>query len=461
MKLTLIGGGGVRSPFLAKSIALGAHLGGIKEVVFMDTDKEKLDKFGLMAKIISNKINPDLDFKITTDSIEAIKDADYIITTLRVGQDEGRVIDERIAMKYNLLGQETTGAGGFGMALRSIDVLINYCQLIKEHAKKDALVFNFTNPSGIVTQALRKKGFNNVYGICDAPSEFIKQLVAILDVDENDFSIKCFGLNHLSWFKDARVKGKDVMGELLNHDKLYTDTEMRLFEPSLVKQSNNMLLNEYLYFYYYRDKAIKSIKSAGQTRGELIKEVNQDMMKELKTVDVQNNFDKAFNIFMSYYLIRENNYFSIESGELRPKQLQVPSVREMLDADDEGGYAGVALNFIKAYHSGKSVEMVLSIPNEGAINGLEDDDVVEISCTIKKGTIIPKHVGHVDDFQLNLIRTIKFYERNVVEAILEKSKSKAVKALTIHPLINSYDLAVKLVDEYLEAHKAYIGEWQE
>lgn len=458
MKLALIGGGGVRSPFLAKSIALNAHLGGITEVIFMDNNKEKLNKFGVMAKIISEKLNPDLKFSITTDPIEAVRNANYVITTLRVGEDEGRVVDEQIAMKHGLLGQETTGAGGFGMALRSIDTLIEYCELIKKHSA-DALIFNFTNPSGIVTQALRLKGFNNVYGICDAPSEFIKQLVDILGIEHDQFSIKCFGLNHLSWFKEAKINGEDAMKKILDHPELYSRTEMRLFEKDLVAQSNELLLNEYLYFYYYRDKAIASIQQAGQTRGELIKSVNQDMMKELRCVDVEKQFDKAFEIFMTYYLIRENNYFSIESGQLRPKQLKVPSVEEMLAAEDGGGYAGVALNFINAYHTGQPVEMVLSIPNEGAIEGLADDDVVEISCLINKGQVLPYKIGPVHDFQMNLIKTIKFYERHVVEAILEKNKSKAIKALTVHPLINSYDLAKVLVEEYLEAHKQYIGEW--
>lgn len=459
MKLTLIGGGGVRSPFLAKSIACNAKDAGITEVVFMDIDSEKLNIFGKMAKIISGKINPQLKFSLTTDKVEALKDANYIITTLRVGQDKGRVIDEQIALKHGLLGQETTGAGGFGMAIRSIDPLIEYCELVDEHSHKDALIFNFTNPSGIVTQALRQKGFSNVYGICDAPSEFIKQLVEMIGVDEKDFSIECFGLNHLSWFKNAKVSGIDVMDDILNHDKLYTHTEMRLFEPSLVDLSNNLLLNEYLYFYYYNRKAVSRLKASEKTRGQLIDEINEDMIKELKHIDIEEHFDKAYHTFMSYYLIRENNYFSIESGQLRPKQMSVPTVEEMIATPDEGGYAGVALKFIKAYNSGVPVEMVLSVSNDGAIESLNDDDVVEISCIIDKKCVTPIKVKAIDDMQLNLIKTIKFYERCVVDAILNRDKKMAIKGLTVHPLINSYELACTLVDEYLEAFNEYTGEW--
>lgn len=459
MKLTLIGGGGVRSPFLAKSIACNADEAGITEVVFMDIDSEKLNIFGKMAKIISEKIHPQLKFTLTTDKVEALRDTDFVITTLRVGGDEGRVIDETIALKHGLLGQETTGAGGFGMAIRSIEPLLEYCELVKTYGHKDALIFNFTNPSGIVTQALRQKGYENVYGICDAPSEFIKQLIQILNVSASDFSIDCFGLNHLSWFKNAQVNGKDVMSQIMTHEKLYTDTEMRLFEPSLVEASGKLLLNEYLYFYYYNRKAIDRLKSSEKTRGELIKEINEDMIKELKHIHIDDHFEKAYHTFMSYYLIRENNYFSIESGQLRPKQLKVPSVEDMIQSPDDGGYAGVALKFIKAYHSGVPVEMVLSVSNEGAIESLRDDDVVEISCVIDKQKVTPKKIKTIDDMQMNLIKTIKFYERCVVDAVLNKDKKLAIKGLMVHPLVNSYDLACTLVNEYLEAFKDYTGEW--
>ncbi|WP_105616548.1 family 4 glycosyl hydrolase [Vallitalea okinawensis] len=459
MKLTVLGGGGVRSPFLAKSIVSNADMVGINEIVFMDNDKEKLFIYGKIAMNLAKRINPDIKFSITSDAKEALTDADFVITTLRVGGDEGRVSDERIALNNGLLGQETTGAGGFAMALRSVPALIDYCHLIREVAKPEALVFNFTNPSGIVTQALRSQGFDNVYGICDAPSEFIKQLREILDVEPEDFDITCFGLNHLSWFKDAKVKGKDVMGEILNHPKLYTDTEMRLFQPELTRMSGDLLLNEYLYFYYYREQAIDSINKSGKTRGETILEINNQMTKALKEINIDEDFEEAFKIFMTHYLIRENSYFSIESGQLRPKQLNVPSVQEVIETPDEGGYAGVALNFVRAYSTGERTLMVLSIPNEGAIEGLADDDVVEISCVIDKKKVTPIAVGEIKDMQMNLIKTIKYYERKTIEAILNKDRDMAIKALTVHPLINSYSLATELVDGYLEQYKDYVGEW--
>lgn len=163
--MTVLGGGGVHSPFLAKSIVSHGKRVGIKENVFMDNDSVKLNIYGRIAMNIAKRIDPDISFSITTDAKDALTNADFVMTTLRVGGDEGRVYDEKTALKYNLLGQETTGAGGFAMALRSVPALLVYCELSSQVSKPDALIFNFTNPSGIVTQALRGQGYDNVYWV--------------------------------------------------------------------------------------------------------------------------------------------------------------------------------------------------------------------------------------------------------------------------------------------------------
>ena len=159
MKLTVLGGGGVRSAFLAKSLAYNAHRIGLQEVVFLDNAEENLKIFGEIARYVFATIRPDIRFSLTTDPVSALKNSNYVITTLRVGGDESRVRDERIALNHNTLGQETTGAGGFAMAMRSIPAILNYCRLIEEHAAPDAILFNFTNPSGLVTEAIIKSGF--------------------------------------------------------------------------------------------------------------------------------------------------------------------------------------------------------------------------------------------------------------------------------------------------------------
>ena len=459
MKLAVLGGGGVRSPFLAKSIALSAEKAGIDEVVFMDINAKKLKIFGSIAEKISKTLNPKLKFETTTDPIYAVKDAGVVITTIRVGDDEGRVKDERIALDNGVLGQETTGAGGFAMALRSVPVLLDYCKLIKKYALKDSLVFNFTNPSGIVTQALRSEGFNNVYGVCDAPSEFLIQVQELLGLNKGRVTFECFGLNHLSWFRKFSVDGEDVTEKILSDDKLYTETEMKVFDPDLIKLSGNLFLNEYLYFYYYREKAVNSILASNKTRGETILEINSEMMEDLEKINIDTDADKLFETYMGHYLRRHNSYFSIEST-IKREDKEAPSWEEYINTPDDGGYAGVALQFLEARATGKEIDMVLSVPNEGSIEGLNDDDVVEISCVIGKNGAMPKKIGKVPEMQMNLIRQIKQYEKCTVAAIKNRDRDMAVKALTVHPLVSSYSLAKKLVDEYLTAHNKYVGDWK-
>lgn len=459
MKLAVLGGGGVRSPFLAKSLALGAKETGITEVVFMDIDEEKLYIYGKIAKRIANMIAPELSFSLTSDADEALRDADYIITTIRAEGDEGRVFDERSALNEGVLGQETTGAGGFAMALRSIHTLRQYCEKAKLLSKLGAPVFNFTNPSGLVTQALRTMGYSNTYGVCDAPSGFLRQLRDI--TGERELNFECFGLNHLSWFTGFRVGDRELTDEILNHPDLYTKTEMRLFEEGITELSDNLLPNEYLYFYHYRDKAVSSVLKSSKTRGETILEINNHMLLEMRKIDIDNDFEKAFHCFMEHYAMRENSYFSIESGKVREEKFPVPTAEEYIKQPDNGGYAAVALEFIKAKNTGRPVQMVLSVPNEGSLDFLAPEDVCEITCTVDSDGVHPHRVEYVPEMQKNLICAVKHYENLTVEAIMEKSRKKAVKALTVHPLICSYPVAKKLVDVYSQKYEKYIGKWDE
>ncbi len=458
MKLVVLGGGGVRSPLLAKSLTLRAKELNINEIVFMDNDPEKLRIFGGISHCVANAIDPGIYFWTTTHAETAFRDAHYVITTLRVGQDEGRYMDEKLAQKYGLIGQETTGVGGFAMSLRSIPVLLDYCWLINQWADPNVIIFNFTNPSGLVTQALRTAGYDNVYGICDGPTHFIRTLGQLFNVCHGELDVTCYGLNHLSFFRDARLHGKPVMDELLNHPGLYTETDMRLFDKELISILHNELPNEYLYFYFYRDKVVRSIKAHGGARGELIRDINRRMIAEINQVSDQDP-DKIFDIYIRHMVERETSYFAIESGKTRPEQFSVPTLQDFIQLPDEGGYSAIALDFIKAYHGGQKTVMPLMVPNNGAIPELKDDDIVEITCEIEKGTCRPRSVENIPELQMHFIRTIKRFERLTMEAIHEKNRLKAIEALLLHPLVESYPIAVKLVDELLEMYSEYVGHW--
>ena len=454
MKLAVIGGGGVRSMFLAKSIVQKAGSLGIDELVFMDINEKKLNIYGTMAKTVASKINADVSFTLTTDAVEAVRDADYVITTIREGEDDMRVKDERIALSKGVLGQETTGAAGFSFAMRSVDALARYCELIKKYSKPGCKVFNFTNPAGVVSQTLRDMGYDFTYGICDAPSGMLRTFEKLYGAKEGSAKGEVYGLNHLSYFKSIKIDGKEVLYDIINNEKAYTDTDLRYFDKSLLLE-RNAILNEYLYYFYYREKAVANILGAPQTRGEQIAEINKKMTAELEQIDIEKDFDKALSIFEHWYGERENNYMAAESGVKRQTKWHFDIYEK-----DDGGYAGVALEFIRISQSGETGSMILCVPNNGAIAGLSDTDVVEITCDIKDGEAYPHHFGEVDEQNLELIRRVKIYERLASQAIREKSRTKAVEALTLHPLVASYSLANELVDAYLEHNKDYTGGWK-
>lgn len=450
MKLTVLGGGGVRSAFLAKSLAYNAHRIGLKEVVFLDNSEDNLAIFGEIASYIFKTIRPDIEFSLSTEPKSALQGANYVITTLRVGGDSSRIRDERIALDHNTLGQETTGAGGFAMAMRSIPAILDYCRLIEEHAASDAILFNFTNPSGLVTEAIIKSGFKRrVYGICDAPSELIRELPSILGCAEHDLQVECYGLNHFSWFTHFTVQGKDVTDTLINKPELYSKTAMQYFSPELVHLCDKQLLNEYLYYYYYKEEALHAIQASGETRGEQIAHINQQMRDELRSIDVKANPAQAFDIWMKHYLRRENSYMQNESQQEKFNTREPLTLQQFIEEPDSGGYAGVALDILETVNSDTTKRIVVSLTNNGTLDFLRDDDVIEISCDLSKDGLKPVTPIHVPTAQKNMISCVKEYERLAVAAILQRDRSLAVRALMAHPLVGSWSLADKLVTAYL------------
>lgn len=411
--------------FLAKSLAQSSDELGFDEIVFMDNDPGKLNIYGKMALQLVKKLRPELDFSLTLDAAEAVKGADYIITTIRVGGDDMRIKDERIALAKGVLGQETTGAAGFSFAMRSVPALVQYCELAKKYASKDVKIFNFTNPAGVVSQTLRDMGYDFTFGICDAPSSLLHSFAKLYGVPQDAVTGNCYGLNHLSFFDSIKLEGREIMPELLADERIYTDTDMRFFGKDLVDRMG-CVLNEYLYYFYYREQAVKNILKAPMTRGELIREVNRNMTKELSHMDIEKDFAGCLKVFDKWYGRREDAYMSNETGVSRVKGMSADRQSQDRSGEgcqacrsyhfdiyekDAGGYAGVALNYMRAENTGKESEMILCVPNEGAVPGLLDTDVVEITCTLKDGVYIPHKIEHPGELQMELIRRVKIYER--------------------------------------------------
>lgn len=436
------------------SLAQNAKEYNITHIVFMDNNVQKLNIFGALAREVAIRIMPSLDFTLTTNPVEAIQSADYIITTIRAGEDDMRIRDERIALAHNVLGQETTGAAGFSFAMRSVPALAEYCELVRKYANPNAKVFNFTNPAGVVSQTLRDMGYDFTFGICDAPTGMLRSFAHLYGIAPETVTATCYGLNHLSFFNSIQFSGKEMLPTLINDDRIYATTDMRFFSKELTKKMG-CILNEYLYYFFYREKAVQNILDAHVTRGEVIRDVNKHMIEELSHLDPVKDFDKCLEVYVKWQGQRSAMYMKNETGIRRPDPFTFD-----LTSHDDGGYAGVALKYIKAQQTGKPVEMIFCVPNNGAIPGLLDSDVVEISCTIQPdGTYLPHAIQNPGEIPMEIIRRVKLYERYASRAIRNRSRDDAITCLMVHPLVNSYSLAETLVDEYLKLNQEYIKEW--
>lgn len=448
MKLTVIGGAGVRTVIFINGLLERYRKLNIDEVVLYDIDQAKLEVIGKLCRHVVARKNEALKVLVAADAAEALTGADYVVTTLRVGGDHSRVTDEAIALEHGVIGQETTGVGGFSMAVRTIPVLLEYCELIRKHAP-NAWIFNFTNPSGLVTQALRSAGYDRIIGICDAPSSTKFRMANYLNVAEKDLYVEFFGLNHLSWISSVKAGDEELLDKLLADDIFLKEIhEFSMFDPEVLR-SIGFLPNEYLYYYYHREKALANILKAGdQTRGRSIEAINKQMMAELQDMDIDADPEGALQTFLYYMQVRENSYMSVESGTERRPLLE----KGALEVPDGIGYAGVMLDCIEGMQSDEGRYLVLSVENQGSMPGFADEDVVEMTCLVNKEGIWPVKVDQIPEHCYLLMRLIKMYEKKTVEAIRNNSKETAIQALMLHPLVNSYSLAKELVNKYDEVY---------
>lgn len=461
MKLTIIGGGGVRAPLFVGSALRRAKAIHLDEICLMDIDAEKVELMAAISRLECEQMGCCVRISHTTDPQAALDGAAYVVTTIRVGNEMGRVLDERIALRHGVLGQETTGAGGFAMAMRSIPAIIEYATLIDKHCP-DAWMFNFTNPAGLVAQALNDLGFGRVIGICDGANQAQHAAAAWLKVDPQQLRAEVFGLNHLSWARSVMLDNREVLQPLLADDAFLAATALNVFQPELVRQMG-MWLNEYLYYYYYSEKAIEQILRDGKTRGEEILELNQTLINQLNDLDIHASPTKAMSVYQSYNHRRGMTYMhyarpdapSMEEADREASQSIYPD----FNAEGGEGYAGVALDIIQGLEGRTPIYTALNIMNQGAITCMAARDVVEVSCVVDQAGIRPLPIGGIPEHQECLMRTVKYYEKMAVQAILEKSRKKAVLTLMSHPLIMSHSRATALVDEYLQAHRRFVGEW--
>jgi 6-phospho-beta-glucosidase len=277
-----------------------------------------------------------------------------------------------------------------------------------------------------------------------------------LGLEPQSLRAEVFGLNHLSWSRAVWQDGRELLRPLLHDSQFQAGTLLRLFDPQLIKRID-MYLNEYLFYYYYRDEAVNQIQSKARTRGEEVAEWNGSLYAELERQDYAANPLAALEIYDAYLEQRSSTYMPYTYSD-RPMAVSPPS--RLRTSEQEGeGYAGVALDIMQALETGEPLYTALNVPSEGTIPGMEARDVVEVSCRVDGTGVHPLPIGEVPHPQLLLMKTVKLYECLTVSAVANRSRDEAVFALMNHPLVQSYSLAGSLVDEYLSAHRQSLGDW--
>ena len=458
MKLTFIGAGGVRTPLVIQSILAFQDRLPLDTVCMMDIDPERLELMKLACKPrLANGAKFNIEW--TTDAKKAISGADFIVTTFREGSLESRVIDEQVPLKYGVLGQETTGPGGFAMALRTVPVILKYVEMIRKWAP-NAWLLNFTNPAGILTEAItRIAGFEHAVGICDNPSAMLRAAAGFLKVEPEQLFPEYYGINHLGWMRALYLNGQDMVPEMIRAIKESGEfLEHFPFDINEIEALGS-IPNEYVYFYYYPRKSVDNLLKSGQSRAMQILPFNQELYASLRRIrDEEEDPKKIQAVYLHYLAQRHGTYMTLETGQQTQlvsdeEQEEEQEVAEVMDESAEG-YSAVALNIIEAL-TAKPKVMILNVPNHGALPGMADDDVVETTVMVGNGVIRPFAMGALPDADLGLMKSVKAYERLTIDAAVKDSYPLALKALTLHPLVPGYDIAKNILDDYLAQHGDY------
>lgn len=443
MKVTLLGAG-VRAPFVLRGLAANCAELGLDEVVLHDTDPQRLRLMAALGRHLANEWGAGFTVHGESDPKLAIDGARFVFSAIRPGQEAARAVDEEVPMRQGVLGQETTGPGGFAMALRTIPAMLDYARLVEDVAP-DALLVNFTNPVGIVMQALHDHSSVRAVGICDGPISMQRSIAEFLGRPPDQVHTDYFGLNHCGWIHRVLIDGRDRLPELLDRfeELQAADDQWGLFDPELVR-AVGMLPMEYLYFYYYRQQAVEHIRRSGSSRGLQLQALNDALWPELQARVDAGDLSGAQVAWERAMASRDATYFARERGQTR-----------MVETDDLGdvfaaeGYEGVATAVMVAAVQRRKTPLILNVPNHGAIGGLRDDDVVEVSCLADENGAHPLAQGHPPEQALTLIQQVKEYERLTVAAAVEQSYEAALAALLAHPLVASYPEAKAILDQYI------------
>ncbi len=430
MKLVIIGAGSSYTPEVIDGI--------LKETCFANAAialydihteeaRERLRIIYGLSRRMAKKQNANVEIYMADTLEDALEDASFVLSQFRVGLLPARIQDEKIPLKYGLIGQETTGAGGFFNAMRTIPAALELAHTM-ERICPDAWMVNFTNPSGIITEAVSRYSKIKCVGLCNVPYNMHMDAARLCDAEPERIYCHMVGLNHLSYLTEILLDGKPVMKELI--DRGAFDGQIVKNVPKvpgiaeLIKKLQ-LIPSPYLQYFYFEpfmlNKEMAESESQDGTRGEQVLAVQEHLFRQYAD----------------------------------PKLCEKPS-----ELEKRGGayYSTVAAKIMKALLGQDSINMPVNYRNQGALSDLPEESVVETNCIIDQNGVRPLAWGKLPDAVRGLICQVKMYETLTVEASVEHSRQKAVLALLNHPLVHGYDNAVKLVDEMIGHFGEYIGE---
>lgn len=429
LKVAVIGGGSTYTPELVNGFLARLDQFPIDELWLMDIDEERLSIVGKFAqRMVAAKGSP---FKVflTNNQREAVKDASYVTTQLRVGHMEARRRDEYLGLRHGLIGQETTGVGGMAKALRTIPVILKIAQDMKELSQPGAMLVNFTNPAGLVTQALSQYAADvPAVGVCNVPITTKMHILEGLEqatgrkIDPSHAELKTLGLNHLSWHRGFTIDGEDVWSQVM--DGYISDLkkeEHPEWDPRTIEVLR-MMPNYYLQYFYHTDKKLKSQEQWPPSRAEEVIEIEKDLLREYA--------DPALNEPPADLMKRGGAYYST-----------------------------VATQLLNAHYNDLGETHVVNIKNNGAVKEWPAEWVLEIPSTVRKSGITPIPTEPLPQAQFGLIAAIKAYELLTVEAAVHGDREAAYQALLVHPLGPKADKIQAVLDDLLETHKEHLPQF--
>jgi 6-phospho-beta-glucosidase len=415
LKVAVVGGGSTYTPELIEGFVSRSERLPVDELVLMDIDAERREVVGGLAQRILDQRDWRGRLTVTADTDAALDGAAFVLIQLRVGGQAARLVDETLPPTFGTIGQETTGAGGFAKALRTVPVVLDLAERVARRSAPGAWIVDFTNPVGIVTQALLDDGHRAI-GLCNVAIGLQRRFADRFAVGYDRVSLEHVGLNHLSWERAVRVDGTDRLPELIAADADAIGA-MTGFDGSLVR-SLGMLPSGYLH-YYYEFARVLDEQRTGRTRAEEVIEIEKGLLE----------------------MYRDQGLAE------KPKLLE-----------QRGGafYSEAAAQLIASLHDGAGDVQVVDIRNDGALPGLPDDAVVEIPAVIDRDGARAARLDPLPPVEMGLVQHAKAYERLAVAAARTGDRRTAAQALLANPLVGQWSMVDALLPALLEANRAHL-----